>query len=324
MNSKKNKTLLFDLNYLIKTYNLIRPYVVHTPLLNFPTIDQKLGTKIYFKCENYQKSGSFKFRPAFSAIGRLSQEQKDNGVVTHSSGNFGQAVALACQEMNIPATIIMPKGAPQIKKNRVKQFGGEIVECDNSMQSRYEHLEKIQKERNLTFVHPSNQKEVIAGSSSIFWEIMEELPSIDCVLVPLGGGGISSGLCMAKELLNANVKIVGCEPAGADDAYRSLQAGKIITNDSTNTIADGLRSDLGDLTYSVLSQSLERDDLVSDDFILKAMKILWQESRMTIEPSSAISLAAILKNPDAYKGKTVVCVLTGGNVDLKDFDFYFS
>ncbi len=322
MNSKEKKTLLFDLDFLIKTKSLLSGNVRQTPLLSFQSINQDLGCHVYFKCENYQLAGSFKYRPALSAILRIPEEKRNNGVVTHSSGNFGQAIALACHKVGIPATIVMPKGAPEIKKKRVRKFGGTIVECDNTMASRYEHVDQILAEQNMTFVHPSNQTTVIAGNATIFWEIIEEKNDVDTILVPLGGGGITSGICCARHLLNHHSTIIGCEPSGADDAYRSIKAGRIITNDQTNTIADGLRSDLGDLTYEVLSTEIDNIQTIEDEWIEKAMQMLWEEARMTVEPSSAISLATVLKNKEQFTDKKLVCVLTGGNVDLSKFSFY--
>ena len=306
---------------LIETHNRIKPFIHKTPVLSSSLIDDMVGANIVFKCENFQKMGAFKMRGAANAILSLSEEERQRGVVTHSSGNFAQAVSLAAQKLDVKAYIVMPENAPQVKKNGVKTYQGEIIECESTPQAREATANKIKAKKGASFLHPSNQDEVIYGNSTAAMELLEECPELDVILTPVGGGGLIAGTALAANYFSDSCKVIGGEPMEADDAYRSLISGKIETNDSFHTVADGLRTHLGDRNFPIIQKYVDKIIRVEEDEIINAMRLIWERMKIIIEPSCAVPFAAVLKNKEEFKNKNVGIILSGGNVDVKNLPF---
>lgn len=306
---------------LIETHNRIKPFIHKTPVFTSELLNVISGANLFFKCENFQKMGAFKMRGAANAILSLSEEERERGVVTHSSGNFAQAVSLAAQKLNVKAYIVMPENAPQVKKNAVKTYGGEIIECESTPQAREATANKIKEEKGASFLHPSNQDEVIYGNGTAAIELLEEQPNLDIILTPVGGGGLIAGTALATSCFSNNCKVIGGEPLESDDAYRSLISGKIETNDSFHTIADGLRTHLGDRNFPIIKEYVDKIIRVEEDEIVNAMKLIWERMKILVEPSSAVPFAAILKNKEEFINKNVGLIISGGNVDVKNLPF---
>ena len=306
---------------LIEVHNRIKPFIHNTPVLTSQLLNEKAGCNLFFKCENFQKMGAFKMRGAANAILSLSEEERQRGVVTHSSGNFAQAVSLAAQKLGVKAYIVMPENAPQVKKDGVKTYEGEIIECESTPQAREVTSNRIKEEKGATFLHPSNQNEVIYGNSTAAIELLEEQPNLDVILTPVGGGGLIAGTALAAHYFSNNCKVIGGEPIEADDAYRSLMSGKIETNESFHTVADGLRTHLGDRNFPIIQKYVDKIIRVEEDEIVNAMQLIWERMKILIEPSSAVPFAAVLKNKEEFKNKNVGIILSGGNVDVKNLSF---
>lgn len=306
---------------LIKTHNRIQPHIHRTPVLTSELLNEKAGCNLFFKCENFQKMGAFKMRGAANAILLLSEEEKQRGVVTHSSGNFAQAVSLAAQKLGIKAYIVMPENAPQVKKNGVRTYGGEIIECESTSQAREATANKIKEEKGASFLHPSNQDEVIFGNATAAMELLEDYPDLDVILTPVGGGGLIAGTALAAHHFSEHCKVIGGEPMEADDAYRSLISGKIETNGSFYTVADGLRTHLGDRNFPIIQEHVDKIIRVEEAEIINAMQLIWERMKIIIEPSCAVPFAAVLKNKEEFAAKNVGIILTGGNVDLANLPF---
>ena len=306
---------------LIEVHNRIKPFIHKTPVLSSSLINEMVGADIVFKCENFQKMGAFKMRGAANAILSLSEEERQRGVVTHSSGNFAQAVSLTAQKLDVKAYIVMPENAPKVKKNGVKTYNGEIIECESTPQAREATANKIKEEKGASFLHPSNQDEVIYGNSTAAIELLEEYPNLDVILTPVGGGGLVAGTALAANYFSESCKVIGGEPMEADDAYRSLISGKIETNDSFHTVADGLRTHLGDRNFPIIQKYVEKIIRVEEDEIVNAMQFIWERMKIIIEPSCAVPFAAVLKNKEEFKNKNVGIILSGGNVDVKNLPF---
>jgi len=306
---------------LIAAHNRIRPYIHRTPILSSALIDQKVGADIYFKCENFQKMGAFKMRGATNALLQLTEEARKSGVVTHSSGNHGQALALAARSVGIKAYIVMPVSAPQVKKDAVMGYGGVIIECESTLMAREAAAAKIVNEKGATFIHPSNDMNVIIGQGTAAKELLEDYPQLNVILAPIGGGGLIAGTALAAEYSGADCKVYGGEPMEADDAYRSLQSGKIETNITANTIADGLRTNLGDQNFPIIQKGVERIIRVSENEIVEAMRLIWTRLKIVCEPSCAVPLAALIKEKEEFEGQNIGIIITGGNVDLDHLPF---
>lgn len=306
---------------LIQTHQRIKPFIHKTPVLSSNLINDMVGANIVFKCENFQKMGAFKMRGAANGILSLSKEERNRGVVTHSSGNFAQAVSKAAKKLGVKAYIVMPENAPQVKKNGVKTYEGEIIECESTPQAREATANKIKAEKGASFLHPSNQDEVIYGNSTVAIELLEEYPELDVILTPVGGGGLIAGTALATQYFSDDCKVIGAEPMEADDAYRSLISGKIETNDSFHTLADGLRTHLGNRNFPIIKAHVEKIIRVEEHEIINAMKLIWERMKIIIEPSSAVPFAAVLKNKEEFKNKNVGIIISGGNVDLKNLPF---
>ena len=307
--------------FLIQVHNRVKPYTHKTPVLTSDLINEISGCKVYFKCENFQKMGAFKMRGASNAILSLTEEERNKGVVTHSSGNFAQALSLAANKIGVDAFIIMPKNAPQVKKNAVKGYKGNIIESESTPIAREEVAEKVRVEKRATFIHPSNDDDVIHGQGTAAIELLEEQPQLDYIFAPVGGGGLIAGTALAAKYFSKKCKVIGGEPKNADDAFRSLQSGKIEYNESANTIADGLRTNLGDRNFPIIKKEVEKIILVAEAEIVDAMKLVWERMKIIIEPSSAVAFAALLKNKQDYKNKNVGIIISGGNVDITNLPF---
>lgn len=296
----------------------IAAWAHHTPVMTCATLDALAGRRLYFKCEQFQKVGAFKFRGAANAVLQLSPAEAARGVVTHSSGNHAQALALAAKLRGIPAHIVMPSTASAVKRAAVVGYGGRVIECEPTLAARLSTAAAVQAETGATLIPPYDHPHVIAGQGTAALELYEQVPDLDAVLAPVGGGGLMSGICIALRGLAPHIRLFGAEPAGADDAARSLAAKRLIPQTGPNTIADGLLTSLGDLTWPVLRDHLETIVTVSDVQIIAAMRLAWERAKLLIEPSSAVPLAAVL-TPEfrALDGpRKVGIVLSGGNIDL--------
>ena len=306
---------------LIDCHNRIKPFIHNTPVLTSNQVNKMTGSEIYFKCDNFQKMGAFKMRGATNAILQLSDENKKNGVVTHSSGNFAQALSLAAKSIGVKAYIVMPSSATEIKKTAVKSYGGELIECEPNLDAREKAANDIAESTGATFLHPSNDIEVILGQGTACKELLEYNDSIEHVLVPIGGGGLIAGSALAAKYFGKNCTVIGAEPFEVDDAYRSLKSGRIETNDSTNTIADGLKTQLGDKNFPIIKNEVESIIRITEKEIIESMKIIWERLKIICEPSCSLPLAAVLKNKETFRNKKVGIIISGGNVDLNNLPF---
>ncbi len=299
----------------------IKNYIHRTPVLTSTLLNELSGTQIFFKCENFQRMGAFKMRGAASAILQLSKEQQSKGVVTHSSGNFAQALSLAAKSLGVKAYIVMPSTAPQVKKDAVKGYDGEIIECPPTLEEREKAATKIQQEKGATFLHPSNDLDVIMGQGTAAIELLSDYPDLAYIFTPVGGGGLIAGTALAAHHFGNNCKVIGGEPFEVDDAYRSLQSGKIETNTTTNTIADGLKTQLGDINFPIIQKHVSEIIRVEEEEIIAAMRLIWERMKIIIEPSCAVPFAALLKEKNRFKSHKIGIILSGGNVDLDCLPF---
>ncbi len=297
----------------------IRDHVHQTPVITCQALDALSGRQLFFKCENLQKVGAFKFRGATNAVLSLTEAEAANGVVTHSSGNHAQAVALAARNRDIAAHIVMPDNAPAIKRAAVEGYGARVIPCEPTLAARESTAAKVISETGASFIHPYNDSRVIAGQGTTALELLEEVPVLDAIITPVGGGGLISGVSIACRELAPGIKVLGAEPTGADDAARSMEAGEWIPQQAPSTIADGLLTSLGDLTWPIIRDHVERIVRVDDTAIISAMQLFWQRAKLVIEPSAATALAAVLGDSlDDLPLKRVGIILSGGNVDLEE------
>jgi len=317
----KYQILKIEKSHLEKVLERVQPHIHRTPVLSSGLLNELAGTDLWFKCENFQKMGAFKMRGATNAILNLSEEKKSRGVVTHSSGNFAQALSLAAKSLNVPAYIVMPDSAPEVKKAAVRTYSGKITECPSTIKDREETASKIQGKTGATFIHPSNDIDVILGQGTAAMELLQDHPDLDYIICPVGGGGLIAGTALAVKYFGNNCKCIGGEPIEADDAWRSLNSGKIETNDSANTIADGLKTQLGDQNFPIILENVEEIIRVTEDEIKSALRLIWERMKIIVEPSSAVPLAAILKEKGKFKNKEVGIIISGGNVDLSKLPF---
>ncbi|RJE82202.1 pyridoxal-phosphate dependent enzyme [Paracoccus onubensis] len=294
----------------------IAPHIHRTPVLTSRMLNELTGAELFFKCENLQKAGAFKARGASNAVFGLTDAQAARGVATHSSGNHGTCLSYAAGQRGIPCTVVMPRTAPQAKKDAVRGYGARVVECEPSTSSREAVFAEVVAETGAEFVHPYNDPRVIAGQGTCSAEMIEQIEDLDAVIAPIGGGGMVSGTCLTLSNLAPKVKIYAAEPAQADDAMRSFKAGHIIADDAPKTVADGLLVPLKELTWHFVQRHVTDILTASDPEIVEAMKLIWKRMKIVMEPSSAVPLATILKNRDIFAGKRVGVIITGGNVDL--------
>lgn len=294
----------------------ITPHAHRTPVITSATVDSMTGASIFFKCENLQRAGAFKFRGAANAVFSLDGAAARRGVATHSSGNHAQALALAARLRGIDACIVMPRDAPRVKVDAVRGYGARIVFSGNAPEDRERTLEKVVKETGAEFVHPSDDLRVIAGQGTCALEILEEIPDLDIVITPVGGGGLLSGTALAVQGVSPKTRVIGAEPAAADDAFRSFTTGTLFPSGNPKTIADGLRTSLGPNTFPLVRTHVSEIVTTSEEAIVRAMRLVWERMKVVIEPSAAVPLAAIMEGKLDVQGKRVAIVLSGGNVDL--------
>ncbi|MET4690987.1 threonine dehydratase [Sinorhizobium fredii] len=304
------------LSDVVDAHARIKPHIHRTPVLTSRFIDSLVGAELFFKCENFQKAGAFKARGASNAVFGLSNEQAAKGVATHSSGNHGTCLSYAAGRRGIACTVVMPRTAPQAKKDAVRGYGGKVLECESSTSSREAVFAEVVAETGAEFVHPYNDPRVIAGQATCSKELIEQVAGLDAVIAPIGGGGMVSGTCLTLSNLAPHTAIYAAEPEQADDAFRSFKAGHIIADDAPNTVADGLKVPLKDLTWHFVRNHVTDILRASEEEIVDAMKLIWKRMKIVMEPSSAVPLATILKNKDLFANKRVGVIITGGNVDL--------
>ncbi len=321
----------------------IAPYAHRTPVLTSAFFDRLTGGRLFFKCENFQKVGAFKFRGACNAVFSLPEEALRHGVATHSSGNHAQALALAARLRGTKAYIVMPRNAPDVKRQAVADYGAQIIPCEPTVTDREATAARVVAETGATLIHPYNDPRIIAGQGTAALELLEEVPDLDYLLAPVGGGGLVSGTAIAAAGLSRGrvsprrnvslegaslgetrpreIRVIAAEPAGADDAYRSLRAGRILPSENPQTIADGLRTSLGELTFAAIQQHVHEIVTVSEEAIVTAMRHVWERIKIVIEPSAAVPVAALLEKRLDVTGQRVGIILSGGNVDLANLPF---
>ena len=306
---------------IINVKNNINNHIIKTPVLSFDMINEICNCEVFFKCENFQLSGSFKYRAALNAINNLPIKFKERGIITHSSGNFAHALAKAAYDLKIPCYIVMPSNTDNFKKHSVYDYTKNIFMCDSNLLSRETTAEKIAKKNNLYFIHPSNNPDVILGNSTCALELLDDYSDLQYIFSPIGGGGLIAGTSLAAKFFFKSCNIIGVEPQNVDDAYRSIKSGKIETNSSTNTIADGLRTNLGSINFPIIKECVEEILLVTENEILSSLKLIIEKLKIVVEPSSAVVLAALIKNKKKFRNKKIGLIMCGGNVDVQSLKF---
>ena len=310
-----------DKQSVIDAAERIRPFLHRTPVLSSSAINRMFSCKIWFKCENFQKGGAFKSRGASNALLQLSKDDLAQEVATHSSGNHAAALSLAAKRLGTKAYIVMPENSNKLKIKAVEEYGGIITFCKPTLTARESTLAAVIRETGAVEIHPYNDYRIIAGQATACLELLEELPGLEVVMAPVGGGGLLSGTALAAGFFGQKVKVIGAEPAGADDAYRSFYGGIFVPSENPQTIADGLLTSLGSLTYPIIQRHVHQIVTVSEEAIREAMKLIWERMKIIVEPSSAVPLAAILEKKVQVKGTEVGIILSGGNVDLSALPF---
>lgn len=304
-----------------EAHNRIKTFIHRTPVLSSKSISGILDIDLVFKCENFQKVGAFKFRGATNAVRQLSKQEAEKGVTTHSSGNHAAALSLAAKQLGVPAYIVMPETAPEIKKKAVAGYGAKITYCKPTLQAREETLKEVQNETGATFIHPYNNFNVICGQGTAAIELLEEVSDLDVIIAPIGGGGLMSGTVLSAKAINPNLKVYGAEPLQADDAFRSFKQGVLIPAGPPNTIADGLLTSLSTLTFKIIRENLDGIYTAKEETIKAAMRMIWERMKIIVEPSAAVPLAAVMENKYRLKNKKVGLIVSGGNVDLAELPF---
>ena len=304
-------------NDIEKAHQRISDHIHNTPILTSDSLDNELGSNLFFKCENFQKTGSFKIRGATNSILQLNHTEIKNGIITTSSGNHGAAVAFIANKIGTSSKIIMPNNTPKNKIENVERYGGEIFYCEPNIKSREDTLEKMIQKSGGSIIHPYNDEKIIAGQGTAAKELIEKVPDLDAIICPVSGGGLLSGTLLAAKNLKPGIKVFGAEPENADDTYRSILNNKIMSNETTDTIADGLRAQVGTVTFPIIKENVDKILLVSEEMIISSMYMIWQRLKIIIEPSCSIVLAALMLNSNKFLNKKVGLILTGGNYDLK-------
>lgn len=307
---------------ITQAHERIKPYIHRTPVMKSDSINEMAGCHIYFKCENFQKVGAFKARGAMNAALLIPEAERKKGLATHSSGNHAQALARAGKILGVKSYIVMPRTAPEIKKRGVRGYGGEITECEPTLAARESTLADVMAKTGATEIHPFNNYDVMAGQATAAKELFSDTPHLDFLLAPVGGGGLLSGTALAAKYFSPDTVVIAGEPAGSDDAYRSLKSGKIEQAQS-QTIADGLLTTLGDKTFPIIKENVREVITVTDDEIINAMRIIWERLKIIVEPSCVVPFAAVLKEKEKFAGKNVGIILSGGNVDLEKVAEFF-
>ena len=304
-------------NDIEKAHQRISEHIHNTPILTSNSLDNELRSSLFFKCENFQKTGSFKIRGATNSILQLNDTEIKNGIITTSSGNHGAAVAFIADKIGTSSKIIMPNNTPKNKIENVQRYGGEIFYCEPNIKSREDTLEKMIQKSGGSIIHPYNDEKIIAGQGTAAKELIEKVPDLDAIICPVSGGGLLSGTLLAAKNLKPGIKVFGAEPENADDTYRSILNNKIMSNETTDTIADGLRAQVGTVTFPIIKENVDKILLVSEEMIISSMYMIWQRLKIIIEPSCSIVLAALMLNSNKFLNKKVGLILTGGNYDLK-------
>lgn len=304
-----------------KVHLAIQPLIHHTPVLSSQSINTIAGAEIFFKCENFQKIGAFKMRGASSAGLTLNESERQKGLATHSSGNHAQAVALTAKNLGISAYIVMPSNSPAVKKAATAGYNAKITLCEPTLEARETNLDDIVAKTGATFIHPYNNYDVIAGQATCAKELIEEVGELDVVISPVGGGGLMSGTAITTKHLLPNAQIIGAEPELVNDAFRSFQSGEMKKNTSTDTIADGLKTNLGEKTFAIIQKLVDEIITVSEEEIVEAMRLIWERMKIIIEPSSAVPLAVVLQQKQKFANKKIGIILTGGNIDISNLPF---
>ena len=304
-------------NDIETAHRRISDHIHNTPILTSDSLDNELESNLFFKCENFQKTGSFKIRGATNSILQLDDTEIKNGIITTSSGNHGAAVAFIANKIGASSKIIMPNNTPKNKIENVERYGGEIFYCEPNIKSREYTLEKMVRKSGGSIIHPYNDEKIIAGQGTAAKELIEKVPDLDAIICPVSGGGLLSGTLLAAKNLKPGIKVFGAEPENADDTYRSILNNKIMSNKTTDTIADGLRAQVGTVTFPIIKENVDKILLVSEEMIISSMYMIWQRLKIIIEPSCSIVLAALMLNSNTFLNKKVGLILTGGNYDLK-------
>ena len=304
-------------NDIEEAHRRISEHIHNTPILTSNSLDNELGSNLFFKCENFQKTGSFKIRGATNSILQLNDTEIKNGIITTSSGNHGAAVAFIADKIGTSSKIIMPNNTPKNKIENVQRYGGEIFYCEPNIKSREDTLEKMIQKSGGSIIHPYNDEKIIAGQGTAAKELIEKVPDLDAIICPVSGGGLLSGTLLAAKNLKPCIKVFGAEPENADDTYRSILNNKIMSNETTDTIADGLRAQVGTVTFPIIKENVDKILLVSEEMIISSMYMIWQRLKIIVEPSCSIVLAALMINSKRFLNKRVGLILTGGNFDLK-------
>ncbi len=304
-----------------EAHSRIKPFIHRTPVMTSGQLNRIFDCELFFKCENFQKVGAFKFRGATNAVMLLTADQKRRGVVTHSSGNHAAALSLAAAMNGVKAYIVMPENAPVVKKNAVAGYGAEITLCKPTLQSREETCRMIMEREGATLVHPYDNFNVISGQGTAALELLEDQPGIEAIVAPIGGGGLMSGTSTCVKAIDEKIRVIGAEPANADDAFRSFRSGKLLRSDNPATIADGLLTSLSELTFAIIRRNADDIVTVTEDSIKECMLLIWERMKIIIEPSSATVLAVVKENPALFRSKRIGLILSGGNVDLRKLPF---
>ena len=307
---------MVTLKDIASAHDRIREFIHRTPVLTNKSLNELTGAELFFKCDNFQKAGSFKIRGATNTVELLSQDEMDNGIATTSSGNHGAALSMAVSRRGGKTKVVMPHNTPKIKVNNVERNGGEVVWCEPDQSSREEVLRELIDKTGSTVVHPYNDERIIAGQGTCAKELLEDYPDIACIVSPVSGGGLLSGTLLSSKGINKDILVYGAEPSEADDAFRSLQSGEIVSNETINTICDGLRAQIGTITFPIIQENVDGIITLFEEEIINSMQMVWERMKIIIEPSCAISLAAIIKNREMFEGKKVGLIMSGGNVDL--------
>jgi threonine dehydratase len=318
INLKMTSPTLSDIQ---SAHKRIGPFIHRTPVLTSRQLNLIFGCELYFKCENFQRVGAFKFRGATNAVLSLTGDQKKHGVVTHSSGNHAAALALAAGMNNIKAYIVMPENAPSVKKDAVAGYGASITYCKPTLQAREEACREIMEKECATLVHPYDNFNVICGQGTAALELLEENNCLDIIVAPIGGGGLMGGTSTCVKGINDRIKVIGAEPLNANDAWKSFKTGILTPSVNPLTIADGLLTSLSELTFSIVRENVDEIFTVKEESIISSMKLIWERMKIIIEPSSATVLAVIMENPDFFRGKMIGLIISGGNVDLRKLPF---
>ena len=307
---------MVSLKDIESAHERIRPFIHRTPVLTNASLNKETAANLYFKCENFQKAGSFKIRGATNAVEMLSDKDFNKGVATTSSGNHGAALSMAVSRRGGSTKVVMPYNTPKIKVNNVLRNGGEVVWCDPDQKYRESVLKDVVKENGSTVVHPYNDERIMAGQGTCVKELLEDVPNLDVIVSPVSGGGLLSGSLIAAKAMNSHIKVFGAEPKEADDAYRSLKKGTIVSNKTIDTICDGLRAQIGTKTFPVIQDLVDEIITIEENEVIDSLRMIWERLKIIVEPSCSIALALVLKKKHLFKGQNVGLIMSGGNVDL--------